>query len=238
VTPLPPLELSAISKDYRGLRPLRIEKLVGDSADAVAILGFDRVAAEVFINLITGATLPDSGEVRLFGRATADISDSADWLAVVDRFGIVTDRAVLLTGMSVAQNLAMPFTLEIEPVNADVRRQTMRLAEEVELPPTSFDRIVAELDAGGQARVRLARALALDPRILVLDHASAGLSRDDVSRFGRLVGAAGRRRQAAILALTADREFADAVAGRVLTHHAATGHLEGRRGWLSRLRGG
>jgi ABC-type transporter Mla maintaining outer membrane lipid asymmetry ATPase subunit MlaF len=237
VTSAPPLELAAIAKDYHALRPLRIEKLVVDSTDAVAILGLDRIAAEVFINLITGATLPDSGEVRLFGRATAEISDSADWLAVVDRFGIVTDRAVLLLGMSVAQNLAMPFTLDIDPVSDDVRRQAIRLAEEVELPPASFDRPVAELDAGGQVRVRLARALALDPRILVLDHASAGLTREDAARFGRLVGVAGRRRRAAILALTADREFADAVAGRVLTHHAATGHLEGR-GWLSRLRGG
>ena len=68
-------------KDYRGLRPLRIERLTLAAGEQVALLGFDQPAAEVFVNLITGATLPDPGEVRVLGRPTAAITDSADWLA-------------------------------------------------------------------------------------------------------------------------------------------------------------
>src|SRR5450759_1230548 len=133
-----------MSKDYRGLRPLRIAELRVAAGDHVAILGFDQASAEVFVNLATGATLPDAGEVSIFGRPTKAINDSADWLATVDRFGIVSERAVLLDALTVIQNLAMPFTLEIEPPPDEVRVRAEALAHEVGLPETSWTKPVAE----------------------------------------------------------------------------------------------
>ena len=47
------------------------------------LIGFDRPAAEVFVNLITGASLPDTGEVESLGRPTRAIADSDEWLAFV-----------------------------------------------------------------------------------------------------------------------------------------------------------
>ena len=82
------------------------------------LIGFDRPAAEVFVSLITGAALPDKGEVISLGRPTHDIADSDEWLAFVERFGIVSDRIVLLEAMTVAQNLAISFDLELDPVPA------------------------------------------------------------------------------------------------------------------------
>src|SRR5205807_1268378 len=114
--------------------------------DRVAILGLDQVAAEVFINLATGATLPDAGEVRLFGRTTSAITDSADWLATIDRLGIVSDRAVLLDQLTVVQNLAMPFTLDIEPPPDRERARAEALAREVGLPEPSWTVPLVELD--------------------------------------------------------------------------------------------
>ena len=74
----PILELSEVSKDYRGFRPLRIARLVVAAGEQMAIVGVDRAAAEVFVNLVTGALLPDRGEVRIFGRPSTEISDGAD----------------------------------------------------------------------------------------------------------------------------------------------------------------
>ena len=142
-----------MSKDYRGLRPLRIAELRVAAADHVAILGFDQASAEVFVNLAIGATLPDEGEVCIFGRPTKAINDSADWLATVDRFGIVSERAVLLDALTVIQNLAIPFTLEIEPPPDDVRARAEALAREVGLSETSWATPVADLDAAGWVRV-------------------------------------------------------------------------------------
>ena len=223
------LEFSGISKDYRGLRPLRIADLRIAAGEHVAILGFDQPAAEVFVNLATGATLPDAGEVAVLGRATSAISDGAAWLATVDHFGIVSDRAVLLNRLSVIQNLAMPFTLAIEPPSSEVRDRAVTLAREVGLPEAWWDAAVSQLDAAGRVRVRLGRAIALDPAVLLLEHISASVGRDAVQTLGADIRAVAAGRRAALVAASADEVFARAVASRVLTLEPSTGQLKDRR---------
>jgi ABC-type branched-subunit amino acid transport system ATPase component len=222
------LELSHLVKDYRGLRPLRIDGFVLSDLDHTAIVGLDRPAAETLINLITGASLPDSGEIRVFGRRTADITDSTDWLTVVDRFGIVTERAVLLDGLTAIQNLALPFSLDIEPVSADLGAATA-LAREVGVAEADWDRMAGSLDGLGRARLRLGRALALGPSVLLLEHATAGVERASVDALARAIRGAAAHRRIATLSVGADAEFAAAVADRVLTFDPATGHLTPRR---------
>jgi ABC-type lipoprotein export system ATPase subunit len=223
------LELVDVVRDYRGLRPLRIERLAIGAADHVAILGFDRATAEVFLNLITGATVPDRGQVTLFGRASSEIANGDEWLRIVDRFGIVSERAVLLEGLTAIQNLAMPFSLEIEPPSADVLARAEALAREIALPDDQWGKPVGELDPLSRTVVRLGRALALDPAILLLEHPSAPLARADVTRFGRLVRTIASRRGIALLSATADQEFATSAAARVLRLDAATGRLTEKR---------
>lgn len=230
------LEISRLSKEYGGLRPLRVEQLSLAGADQVALIGIDQPAAETLVNLITGASLPDRGDVNVFGRATADIKDSSEWLEIVDRFGIVTDRSVLLDGLSAVQNLAMPFSLDIEPPSDRLRLQAIALAREVGLEETSWDRPVSALDGASRARVRLGRALALGPVMLLLEHPTSGIERQAIAAFGRDVRSAADRRGVATLTLTADLEFATLVAARVLTLDPATGRLaEGRRRWFGRM---
>jgi putative ABC transport system ATP-binding protein len=232
------LDLVGVSKDYRGLRPLRIERLTVAGGERVAILGLDQASAEVLVNLLTGATLPDQGRVSVLGRSTADIADGAEWLASVDRLGLVTERAILLEELDVVQNLAIPFTLDIEPPPDDVRGRAVALAEEVGLEEAAWNRPVARLDAAGRMRVRLARALAFQPALLLLEHASAGLAVDEASALGAAVRSAAARRGAALIALTADERFARAVADRVLEWRPATGALvERRQSWFGRLLG-
>jgi putative ABC transport system ATP-binding protein len=226
------IELSDVSKDYRGLRPLRIARLAVEPGEHVAIIGLDQPAAEVFLNLLTGATLPDRGDVRVFGRPTASIADGDQWLAFVDRFGIVSERAVLLERLSVIQNLAVPFTLEIEPPPADVRARAAALADEVGIDQATSSRAVGDLDPASRARVRLARALALDPAILLVEHLSAGVPRHDVPVLGAAIRSVAARRGAALVAATADRAFARAIARRVLTLDPATGGLSEGSRWF------
>jgi ABC-type transporter Mla maintaining outer membrane lipid asymmetry ATPase subunit MlaF len=226
----PVLEFAGISKDYHGLRPLRIERLAVAAGEQVAMLGFDQVSAEVFVNLATGASLPDAGEVIVFGRSTAAIADSADWLATVDRFGIVSERAVLLDQLTPIQNLAMPFTLAVEPPADEVRVRAEALAAEIGLPADSWSRPVADLEAGAWMRIRLGRALALDPAILLLEHASAALNRSEAAGFAADIRAIAARRNLAVVVVTADETFASGAAGQVLTLEPATGRLRRGRG--------
>jgi ABC-type transporter Mla maintaining outer membrane lipid asymmetry ATPase subunit MlaF len=228
------VEIAGVTKDYRGLRPLRLQQLVVHAGESVALLGLDAPSAEVFVNLLTGATLPDAGEVRVFGRSTASIADSADWLTTVDRFGLVTERAVLIDQLSVIQNLAMPFTLDIEPPPDAVRQQAEALAAEVGLPPAAWTAAVAQLDAEARLRVRLGRALAANPEVLVLEHVNAGIAAAAASRVAVDIRGAASRRRIATIAATADDAFARAIARRVLRLDPATGKLVERRAWFGR----
>ena len=84
------LEIAGVVKAYGGLRPLRVEQLALQPGQQVALLGIDQIGAEVLINLITGAMLPDRGDVRISGRSTALIADSEEWMALSDTVGVVT----------------------------------------------------------------------------------------------------------------------------------------------------
>jgi ABC-type transporter Mla maintaining outer membrane lipid asymmetry ATPase subunit MlaF len=225
------LLLDGVVKDYRGLRPLRIKHLEVREGQSIALLGFDQAAAEVFVNLVTGATVPDSGDVRVFGQSTTATTDADTWLASLDNFGILSERAVLLDALTAMQNLAMPFTLEVDPIPEAVRPQVATLAEEAGLEPAEILRPVGELSPLARARVRLGRALALNPRVLVAEHPNALLSGNDVPVFAADFAKAVAARKLTSVTVTADRTFAAAVADHVLTLQPASGELKAAAGW-------
>ena len=202
------LEVEGVTKPYGALRPLRLDRLRLADGDVLALSGFDQPAAEVLINLLTGAALPDSGSVKVFGQPTSAIADSDAWLASLDRFGMVSDRAAFLEPFTVVQNLAMPFTLDIEPPPGDVRDRAVALAREVQIPESAWDRPVHGLAPAHRLRLRLARALALGPSLLLLEHPSATLERDDVAPFGRDLRQIAQARRLATLVITMDKALA------------------------------
>jgi ABC-type transporter Mla maintaining outer membrane lipid asymmetry ATPase subunit MlaF len=225
------LELRGVQKDYRGLRPLRIRELTLRQGESVALIGFDQISAEVFVNLVTGAVTPDVGEVHAFGQSTAAITDGDAWLASLDRFGILSERAVLLDQLTSAQNLAVPFSLELDPIPAAVLGDINRVAAEVGLDEDDLASPVAALSPLARIRLRLGRAVALDPRVLLSEHPSATLPASDVPSFAADLARVIARRGLASITLTADATFAAAVAGQVLTLQPATGELKAAAGW-------
>ena len=232
---MPPPEIVVairdVVKDYRSLRPLRVEHFDLRDAEAVALLGLDQAAAEVLVNLITGATLPDSGDVDVFGVSTRNIDDPDAWLVEMDRFGILSRRVVLLDAFTVEQNLALPFTLDVEPVPESVRLRVRALAEEVGIAAAQLPQPVASLDADTQLRLRLGKALALGPRLLLAEHPNATLTGEPVHRFAADLKRIAAARRAALLVLTADSAFARAVSTRTLILNPATGELVRTPAW-------
>jgi ABC-type transporter Mla maintaining outer membrane lipid asymmetry ATPase subunit MlaF len=237
----PVLELLQVRKDYGALRPLRMRDLQVVQGHIVALLGLDAAAAEIFVSLATGATLPDEGQVRAFGTDTASIADGDEWMRTLDRFGILSDRAVLLEELTVVQNLAMTLTLDIEPVSHSIRSRIQTLVAELGLPADVLDRQVATLGAAGKLRVRLGRAVALGPDLLLMEHPTATLARDDVPAFAADLRRLAGSRRLTIVAVTADAGFASAITTDVLTLQPATGELvaaSGPWGRVKRLLGG
>jgi simple sugar transport system ATP-binding protein len=220
-----PLVITNVEKQYGGLRPLRVRDLRVPAGRITMLLGFDRPTAEVFVNLITGASLPDTGEVSSLGRPTSAIADSDEWLAFVERFGIVSDRIVLLEGMTVAQNLAISFDLALEPVPPEIMTRVTRLAVEVGLDAASLAIRVADAAPLLRSQIFLARALAFDPAIVVLEHPSANLSPDEAKAFAAIVSAVSTRRSLTTVGLLMDERFAKATGGQLLVWQPATGEM-------------
>jgi nitrate/nitrite transport system ATP-binding protein len=233
----PDLQLSGIHKRSQSLRPLRLRQLTIAAGERVAVSGFDAGAAEVLVNLVTGASLPDEGEVRVLGQLTADISGGDDWLASLDRFGIVSPRGVLLEGATIEQNLALPLTLSIDPVPPEIAVRVARLAEQVGIEAEGghewLPRVTGETPPHIQARVHLARAVALAPALLVLEHPGAELEPKERAAFADCIAAVAVAGTSATLVITKDDDFAKRAAPRALRLEPATGALTPiKKGWF------
>ena len=224
------VRLRGISKDYRSLRPLRIAELDVTRGRSVALVGLDQMMAEVFVDLITGAVLPDSGEIVAFGRSTSAIPDPDGWLATLDQFGLLTDRAVLVEQFTVEQNLALPLSVDVEEMSPDVRAKVGELANEVGLA-NDLRRQAGVLAPGARARIRLGRAIALAPKVLVAEHPNATLSPDEAATLATDIHRIVESRGIASIVLTADQSFARAVAKEVLVLEPATGMFKPVSAW-------
>ena len=224
------VRLRGVSKDYRSLRPLRIAELDISPGRSIALLGLDQLMAEVFVDLVTGAILPESGEIIAFGKATSAIGGPEAWLTTLDLFGLLTDRAVLVEQFTVEQNLALPLSISLEEISAEVRTRVAALAEEVGLAQ-DLQRQAGVLPPGHRARIRLGRAIALAPQLLIAEHPNASLSPDDALVFAADIARLVDARRIASVVLTADQRFARAVAKEVLTLEPATGVLKPASAW-------
>lgn len=220
------VELRNVVKNFQSLRPLRIRQLEIRRAHALGLLGFDEPMAEVFVNLLTAASLPDEGDVQVFGAPTSSISTHQSWMVMLDRFGLVSRRSVLLDQLTTEQNLAIPFTLTVESMSDAIRRDVRALAEEVGLPSSHLTKRLGELPASSMMRLRLGRALALKPEVLLAEHPNAPLTAGEAAAFAADVVRIRQSRGLASVVLTADRRFAEAIATDVLTLQPATGELK------------
>jgi lipoprotein-releasing system ATP-binding protein len=225
------VQLRTVTKDYRSLRPLRVEALDLHAGQTLALAGFDQMTAEILVDLITAAIVPDTGEVRVFGQPTTSIADRDGWLQTLDQFGLLTERAVLVEQLTVEQNLAIPYSLSVDDLSVDLRARVARLAQEIGFSPSDLAKQSGILPAVGRLRLRLGRALAMDPRVLLAEHPNATLAPREAQGFGADLKRIVKGRGMAALVLTADPDFARVIGDEVLVLEPATGTLKSSSGW-------
>lgn len=238
MTPAAPIvEIADVHKQLDSGQVLRIRRLRLTPRDKIALFGLDRIAAEALIHMLTGALLPDRGDVRIAGRNTREISTDAEWLHSLDRFGLVTERAVLLEAMPVAANLALPLTLAVDPLSAEMRAHVGALAREVGLNDEQLSGPVHTLTPVDRLRAHLARAIASDPSALLLEHPTHALDPAGAASFGETLSRVSESRGLAWIALTADESFTQAAGARKLTLDATSGTLaDAARRWTRLFR--
>ncbi len=228
----PLIQFAGVVKEYGGDAPLRVHALSVGPDDRIAVFGLDEAAAETMVHLISGAALPDEGQVVIAGQDTHEIATDTDWLLSLDRFGVVTRRAVLLDTLSTAANMALPLTTSIDPMSEATRRAVEGLAAEVQLAPDRLDAPCGSLNPLDRTRLHLARALALGPELLLLEHATRDLADDqDRTAMARALKSVATARGVGWLALSDDPVFATESGAQRWRLDARTGVLARQRWW-------
>src|SRR5262249_24906635 len=129
----------------------------------------------------------------------------------------------------------LPFALDIDPVPAETIARVESLAGECGIGREFLSQRAADVPAAVRTRVHLARAIALGPKLLLMEHPTATLDERDRGAFGTVVRQVCEARTLTLLAVTQDPAFASAAAHETLSLDAATGRLSAaRRSWWRR----
>ena len=167
------IRLEGVTKAFEGRAVLDDVSLDVPAATAFCLLGRSGTGKSVTLKHIIGLMKPDKGRVIVHGRDVTALGGSE--LAEVRRsMGFLFQNAALFDSITVGENVAFPLRRHTDWPDAKIREVAKSRLEAVGLG-TDFDKMPAELSGGMRKRAGLARAMALDPDILLVDEPSAGL---------------------------------------------------------------
>ncbi len=153
------------------LRDLNLDIFRGQT---VAILGESGCGKTVLLKVVTGLLRPARGRVIFDGQDIGRLSERQLTRLRV-RFGFVFQQAALFDSMTVGQNVAFPLRQHTSKSEEEIRQIVRARLLEVGLPEHVSTRKPAELSGGMKKRVGLARALALEPELMLYDEPTTGL---------------------------------------------------------------
>jgi len=140
----------------------------------VAVIGESGCGKTVLLKLIVGLLRPTEGDVLFEGTRLASLSDH-DLTRLRLRMGFLFQQAALFDSLNVFDNVAFGLRAKGGVPEAEVAARVRERIAEVGLPPAVGAKMPAELSGGMRKRVGLARALALDPEVMLYDEPTTGL---------------------------------------------------------------
>ncbi|NMG48541.1 ATP-binding cassette domain-containing protein [Azoarcus communis] len=182
--------------------------------EIVALVGGSGSGKTTLLRHIIGLTQPAAGQVRLFGEPL-DGGSIDDQVNRKRRFGVLFQQGALFSAFTVGENIAFPLR-ELGVATEDEIRQlvSLKLAM-VEMEAQHAALMPAELSGGMVKRAALARALALEPELLLLDEPTAGLDPDRSASFVRLILSLHRELGLTVVLVTHDLDTLAAMSSKV-----------------------
>jgi phospholipid/cholesterol/gamma-HCH transport system ATP-binding protein len=182
--------------------------------ETLAVLGRSGTGKSVLLRLIIGIETPDSGSVRIHDQEIVGLA--LDRMGEIrKKMGFLFQHAALYDSLTVAENVAFPLEHHRRDMSRSERGDRVKqLLAEVGMEG-DFDKMPSDISGGMQKRVGLARALALDPEILLLDEPTAGLDPISSGEIDDLILKLQRERQMASVVVTHDLHSARTIADRL-----------------------
>ena len=170
---MPAIKLEHVTKSFAGRKVLDDVTLDIEEGKAFCLLGRSGTGKSVTLKHIIGLLRPDEGHVLVHGKDVGSLSGRE--LSDVRRsMGFLFQNAALFDSITVGENVAFPLRRHTDWPDAKIREVANAKLADVGLE-NEYDKMPAELSGGMRKRAGLARAMALDPDILLVDEPSAGL---------------------------------------------------------------
>jgi len=212
--PVPVVAVENVYKSFPGHRVLNGINLRVNQGETLAVLGRSGTGKSVSLRLIIGLDTPDSGTIRIHGQDIAGLA--LDQLGEIrKKMGFLFQHAALYDSLTVAENVAFPLRHHRRDLSKSERDGRVReLLGEVGMND-ALDKMPSDISGGMQKRVGLARALALEPEILLLDEPTAGLDPISSGEIDELILKLQTERKMASIVVTHDLHSAKTIASRI-----------------------
>ena len=165
--------LESVTKSFDGVKVLDEVSLAVPAGQAFGLLGRSGTGKSVTLKHIIGLMRPDSGRVLVHGQDVSRLQ-RRELGQARQRMGFLFQNSALFDSISVGENVAFPLRRHTDWNDRTIREVARRKLDDVGLGD-EFDKMPAALSGGMKKRAGLARAMALEPDILLVDEPSAGL---------------------------------------------------------------
>jgi len=216
----PLLRVQALHVRFGSQEVLRDISIDLEAGQTLVVLGESGCGKTVLLKTMIGLIRPTTGDVAFEGRSLADLNDRA--LAHLrTRYGFVFQGAALFDSLSILDNVAFPLREHTRLPESEIRGIVESLIDEVGLPRSVLPKKPVQLSGGMRKRAGLARALALDPHLVLYDEPTTGLDPIMTDVINELILKVRRRPGVTSVVVTHDMNTARKVADRVIMLYPA-----------------
>src|SRR5437773_6969176 len=182
----PVVDVVEVRKAFDRAEVLRGVSFRLDKGETLVVMGGSGSGKTVLLRHIAGLIRPDAGEVRVFGRNIEGLGEE-ELLPIRRRMGYVFQGAALFDSLSVFENVAFPLREHTSLPEAEIRTRVMHFLSLVALGEDVLPLLPSELSGGMRKRVGIARALVIEPEMLLFDEPTAGLDPTNSKTVGELI---------------------------------------------------